>query len=42
MLDSKSSTSNLLFKDSNNTNDTNDTNDTKPKTYTTTPPSKLA
>ena len=39
MLDSKSSTSDLLFEDSN---DTNDTNDTKPKTYTTTPLSKLA
>ena len=39
MLDSKSSASDLLFEDSN---DTNDTDDTKPKTYTTTPLSKLS
>jgi hypothetical protein len=38
MLDSKSSASDLLFEDSNNTNNTNNT---KPKTYTATPLSKL-
>jgi hypothetical protein len=39
MLDSKSSTSNLLFEDSNNTDDTDNT---EPKTYTATPLSKLS
>jgi hypothetical protein len=38
MLDSKSSASDSLFEDSN---DTNNTNNTEPKTYTTTPLSKL-
>jgi hypothetical protein len=42
MLDSKSSTSNLLFEDFNNTNDTNNTNNTEPKTYTATPLSRLS
>jgi hypothetical protein len=39
MLDSKSSASNLLFEDSNNTDNINDT---KPKTYPATPLSKPA
>jgi hypothetical protein len=38
MLDSKSSASDPLFEDSN---DTNNTDDTKPKTYTATPLSRL-
>jgi hypothetical protein len=39
MLDSKSSASDPLFEDSN---DTDNTNDTEPKTYTATPLSKLS
>jgi hypothetical protein len=42
MLDSKSSTSDLLFKDLDDTNNTDDTNNIEPKTYTATPLSRLS
>ena len=40
MSDPESSANKLIFKDS--ANKTNNTNNTKPKTYPTTPTSKLA